>query len=152
MQRSVCKCRQTQMTTAWPSVQELVDGHVTPALKATLPLDRNSSCLWGWIYVFASRLTSLSVRQHQFPENCTWLWLKYQECESVSGICCLHAALQLCFHGRWHQQHSSSPAYNILKAIQKLINSKCAPNFLTQLVSAFTFAHAGTKPPSLSSS
>lgn len=152
MQRSACKCRQTQMTVTWLSARERVDGRATPALKATLPLGRNPSCLQGWIYGSASRLTSLSVRQHQFPENCTWLWLKYQECDSVSGICCLHAALQLRFHGRWHQQHSSSPAYNILKAIQKLINSKCAPNFLTQLVSAFTFAHAGTKPSSFSSS
>jgi len=75
----------------WPC-HSSSEGH--PALGSNL------SCLWGRIYGSASRPTSLLVRQHQFPENCTWLWLKYQECDSVSGICCLHAALQLCFYGR----------------------------------------------------
>ncbi|KAK4816020.1 hypothetical protein QYF61_011010 [Mycteria americana] len=58
--RSVCKCRQTQMTVAWPSVREPVDACATPALKATLPLGRNPFCLRGRIYVPASRPTSLS--------------------------------------------------------------------------------------------
>lgn len=140
-------------------VQTDPDGHGLTECMAVPRWLWGPPCPWAGIPpACGGRSVSLLTNKLPFcktarlPENHTWLWLKYQECDSVSGICCLHAGLQLCFRGRWHQQHSSRPAYNILKAMQKLINSKYALNLITKLVCAFTFAHAGTKPSSFSSS
>lgn len=151
MLQSACRCRQTPKAMAGLSAWESVHGSAMLALRATLLwAGIPPTCTGKSVSVLPNKLPFCKTAQ--LPKNHTWPWLKYQECDSVSGICCLHAVLQLCFHGRWHQQHSSRPAYNILKARQKVINSKYSLNLITQLVYAFTFALTGIKPSSFSSS
>lgn len=144
--RSVCRCRQTLRAMAWLSVWKPVRGCATLPLAGIPP-----TCGGRSMSLHPNKLPFCKTAH--LPENhtsgCGWntksVILSWGFAAFMLHSCCAFVADDI-------SSASLRPAYNILKAMQKLINSKYVLNLITQLVHAFTFAHAGIKPSSFSSS
>lgn len=146
MPRSVCRCRQTLRAIAWLSVWKPVRGCATLPLAGIPPICEGRS-----MSLLPNKLPFCKTTH--LPENhtsgCGW---------NTKSVILSRGFAAFMLHSRCAfvaDDISSTPlraAYNIHRAMQKLINSKHILNLISQLVYAFTFAHAGIKPYSFSSS